>query len=88
MEKFAKLFDVEDRQLIVYIEYSEDADGDEDKYTLHQITDLGFGMMDLSLGGPQAAMRRVFAEYEQATAENFFKIDIVKQAMGLKAEDV
>lgn len=86
MEKFAKLFDVEDRQLIVYVEYDDEADGDQDRYTLHQITDLGFGMLDLKFGGPEAQMRRVLDDYDQAAAARFFDIDIVKQAIGIGEE--
>ena len=80
MRKFAKLFDVGDRQLIVYVE--ADVDHEEDgKSIVHQITDLGGAGLDLTIGGPDAAMRKVFDMYDQTAAENFFKIDIVAKAV-------
>lgn len=84
MQKFAKLFDVGERQLIVYFEYAND--DDEDKYLVHQISALGFAMIDITFSGPEVAMRKVFDMYEQATAENFFNMDIIKKAMDLDDE--
>lgn len=80
MRKFAKLFDVGDRQLIVYVEV--DTDHEEDgKSVVHQITDLGRASIDMTIGGPDAAMWKLFEMYDQTAAENFFKIDIVAKAM-------
>lgn len=86
MHKFAKLFDVGERQIVVYIEYADDADGDEDQWTLHQITSADFGMLDLALTGPEAAMRKILDAYDQSAAENFFRMPIVTRALEMESE--
>jgi hypothetical protein len=86
MHKFAKLFDVGERQIIVYIECADDADGDEDKYTLHQITSASFGMMDVAFSGPEAAMRKILEAYDQSAADNFFRMPIITRAIDMESE--
>lgn len=75
--RFAKLFEVGKYQLLVFIDTTDD---NEDDYTaVHQMTDIGGALLDMTLRGPEKAMRTIFDGYGQEQAVNFFGIETVQK---------
>lgn len=62
-KKFARLFEIEGRQVLVYIE----PEGDD--ATVHQITVApGMGQADVKATGPADAMETIFRNYDERAA--------------------
>lgn len=79
--RFAKTFDVGAYQLLVFIDRTDD--NEDDHTALHQMVDVGVALLDLTLRGPDAAMRKVFEGYEQDNAINFFTISTVQKMINM-----
>jgi len=86
MKKFARVFDVGQYQLLVYIE--PDNDNEDDGYSrVHQITDVGGAILDMAFVAPDAPAQIVFNDYSQDNAVNFFGIGMVAKVIEQFSEE-
>lgn len=83
MHRFAKLFEVGEYQLLVFIDATDDESDNEDYVAVHQMTDIGGALLDLTMRGPETAMQSLFDQYDDTAAANFFTLDMVKNAVSL-----
>lgn len=77
--RFAKVFDAGEYQLLVFIDATDE--NDDDHTALHQMTDIGGALLDITLRGPDRSMQAIFDAYGPEQASNFFQMQTVQNVV-------